>query len=118
SLAARSAVAPAAASATLAEWADLDVLCLTALQKDPERRYRSVDSFMRDVDHFLRGEPLEARPDTFDYRIGKFLRRHWRAVTALAAVVIAIASLVTYYTVRLTRARNVAVAESERTRRI
>ncbi|HEY1263552.1 MAG TPA: serine/threonine-protein kinase, partial [Terriglobales bacterium] len=54
-----------------AEWADLDVLCLTAMHKDPRRRYRSVEALVRDVDHYLKREPLEARPDTLRYRLGK-----------------------------------------------
>ncbi|HEY7728705.1 MAG TPA: serine/threonine-protein kinase, partial [Candidatus Eisenbacteria bacterium] len=101
-----------------AAWADLDVLCLKAMQPDPERRYRTVDSLIRDLDHYLRGEPLEARPDTLGYRLGKYLRRHWRPVSAAAAVFLVVVGLVAFYTVRLTRARNAAVAEAERTRRI
>ena len=46
-----------------AAWADLDVLCLTAMHKDPSRRYRTVEALIRDVDHYLNGEPLEARPE-------------------------------------------------------
>ena len=84
----------------------------------PTRRYRTVESLIRDIDHYLRGEPLDARPDTVGYRLGKFLRRHWRAVSAAAAVLLLIFGLVGYYTVRVTRARNVALAEAERTRRI
>ncbi len=100
-----------------AAWADLDVLCLTALQKDPARRYRTVESLIRDVDHYLRREPLEARPDTIGYRLGKFARRHWQPLSAAAAVLVALVGLVTFYTARLTTARNLAVAETERTRR-
>ena len=55
-------------------WADLDVLCLTAIHKDVARRYQSVEALARDIDHFLKGEPLEARPDTFGYRARKFVR--------------------------------------------
>lgn len=63
-------------------WADLDVLCLTAMHKDPARRYRSVEALIRDVDHYLKGEPLEARPDTVRYRTAKFIRRNRLAVAA------------------------------------
>src|SRR5580693_1333549 len=42
-------------------WDELDVLCLTAMHKDPQRRYRSVEALIRDIDHYLNGEPLEAR---------------------------------------------------------
>ena len=34
----------------------------------------------RDIAHYQKGEPLEARPDTVGYRAGKFVRRHWRGV--------------------------------------
>ena len=42
-----------AVSASRAAWADLDVLCLTAMHKDPQRRYQSVEALIRDVDHYL-----------------------------------------------------------------
>lgn len=51
------------------------------MHKEPERRYRSVEALIRDVDHFL-AEPLEARADTLSYRIGKFVRRNRRPVIA------------------------------------
>jgi serine/threonine-protein kinase len=57
-------------------WSDLDVLCLNAMHKDPRRRYQSVEALIRDIDHYLNGEPLEARPDAWQYRIGKFVRRN------------------------------------------
>ena len=69
-------------SVTKAEWTDLDVLCLTAMHKDPQRRYRSVEALIRDIDHYLRGEPLEARPDSGFYRMRKFVSRNRRAVVA------------------------------------
>ncbi|MCC6652289.1 MAG: serine/threonine protein kinase [Candidatus Eisenbacteria bacterium] len=99
-------------------WADLDVLCLTAMQKEPSRRYRTVDSLIRDVDHYLAGEPLEARPDTAGYRLGKFARRNWRPLAAAAAALTVVVTLVTGYTIRLTQARNTALAQSARAERI
>jgi hypothetical protein len=104
--------------ATKAAWADLDVLCLTAMHKDPERRYQSVEALIRDVDHYLKGEPLEARADTLRYTLGKFVRRNWRAVSAAALVFAIVVALVIFYTVRLTRARNAALAQAARTQRI
>ena len=99
-------------------WADLDVLCLTAMHIEPQRRYRTVEALIRDIDHYLAGEPLEARPDTFGYRIGKFVRRNWQPVSAAAASLLVVVSLVVFYTVRLATARNAAVAEAGRTQRI
>jgi serine/threonine-protein kinase len=105
-------------AATKAAWSDLDVLCLTAMHKDPARRYQSVEAFIRDVDHYLKGEPLEAQPDSLRYTLGKFANRHWQAVSAAVAVLAIVVGLVIFYTVRLTTARNVALAEAARTQRI
>ena len=107
-----------AAAAGRDDWPDLDVLCLTAMHKDPQRRYGSVEAFIRDVDRYMRSEPLEARPDNLRYRTGKFLVRNRRPLSAAAAVFIVIVSLVVFYTMRLAAARNTAVAEAVRTQRI
>jgi serine/threonine-protein kinase len=101
-----------------AAWADLDVLCLTAMHRDPERRYATVDALARDIDRFLAGRPLEARPDAFGYRLGKFLRRRKREVAAAAVVFAVVAGLVTFYTIRLTLARNDALINLTRAQRI
>jgi eukaryotic-like serine/threonine-protein kinase len=105
-------------SASKTAWADLDVLCLTAMHKDVQRRYRSVEALIRDVDHYLKGEPLEARPDSVRYRLGKFVRRNRRPVSAAALVLTIIVGLVVFFTVRLARARNAALEEAARTQRI
>jgi serine/threonine-protein kinase len=101
-----------------AAWDDLDVLCLTAMHKDPQRRYRSVEALLRDVAHFDHGEPLEARPDSLRYRTGKFVRRNARRLAATAAILAAAAGLTGFYTVRLNRANAEAREEATRTARI
>ncbi|MGH7680472.1 MAG: tetratricopeptide repeat protein [Candidatus Eiseniibacteriota bacterium] len=113
-----SAATPAARSRRAASWTDLDVLCLVAMQKDAARRYPTIDALVRDIDHYGREEPLEARHDTAGYRFRKFLRRNWRQVSVTAAVLVAVLGMVAFYTIHLTRARNDAVREAERTRRI
>jgi len=105
-------------AASKSQWDDLDVLCLTAMHKEPARRYATVDALIRDIDRYLAGEPLEARRDSVRYRAGKFLRRNWRPVSIAAAVFVIIVGLVVFYTVRLTNARNVALGEATRAQRI
>jgi serine/threonine-protein kinase len=75
------------------DWADLDVLCMTAMHRDVQRRYSSAGAIVRDIDHYTRREPLEARPDSFRYRAGKFVRRHRPAVVAGALACGAVAAL-------------------------
>lgn len=69
---------------------DLETILLKALSKDPRFRYPTVDEFAADIHRHLDGQPIHARPATFFYRAGKFLRRHRIAVPAavLAAVLI------------------------------
>ncbi len=107
-----------ARSASGSTWGDLDVLCLTAMHKDPSRRYRTVDALVRDIDHFLEQQPLEARGDSTSYRLGKFATRNRTALSAGAALFAAVVLLVVFYTVRLTVARNEAVAEAGRAERM
>ena len=101
-----------------AAWDDLDVLTLTAMHKDASRRYRSVEALIRDVDHYMKDEPLEARPDTLSYRLGKFAGRNRRALIATAGVCVVVVALVIFFVVRLTRARAAELAEATRTQRI
>ena len=110
--------AGSAGSLSASAWSDLDVLCMTAMHKDPSHRYGSVEAVIRDIDHYLADEPLEARPDTFGYRARKFILRNWRPALAGAMVLMLVVGLVGFYTVRLAAARNAAVAQATRTDRI
>jgi serine/threonine protein kinase/TolB-like protein len=81
---------PGGITTDTASWSDLDVLCLTAMHVDAGRRYQSVAALIRDVDRFLAEQPLEARPDSVGYRLGKFARRNRQVLAAsIAAVLVA-----------------------------
>lgn len=99
-------------------WNDLDTICLKAMHNEPGQRYASAEALIRDIDHYLIGEPLEARPDTIPYRVGKFVRRHRVSVTISAIVAVAAAVLIAVFTARLAKERNAALAEAARTQRI
>ena len=71
---------------------DLDDIVLTALRKEPARRYGSVQQLADDIRRHLDGRPVRARRDGLIYRTGKFLRRNRSAV--LAAGVAALLVLV------------------------
>jgi eukaryotic-like serine/threonine-protein kinase len=95
-----------AVSLSKAAWGDLDVLCLTAMHKDPQRRYPSVEALVRDIDHYLSGEPLEARADTLRYRTTKFIHRNRSGVATATFVFAVIVAMVVFFTVRLARERD------------
>jgi serine/threonine-protein kinase len=102
----------------MADWRELDVLCLKAIHEDTRRRYPSVEALIRDIDHFLKREPLDARPDDFLYRTGKFVSRNRIVLAQTAFVFTIIAGLITFFTVRLARERVRTLAEAARTQRI
>ena len=73
---------------------DLDTIVLTAMRKEPQRRYSSAEHLSEDVRRHLQREPLAARPDTLLYRTQKFVQRNRWTVSAAAVVGIVLGFLV------------------------
>jgi serine/threonine protein kinase len=65
---------------------DLDNIVLTALRKEPDRRYQSVEQFSEDIRRHLEALPVAARKDTLAYRSAKFIRRNTVATAAAALI--------------------------------
>lgn len=93
---------------------DLDNILLMALRPEPERRYGSVAQFAEDLGRYLDGRPVAARADTFSYRAGRFLRRHWLPVGAATALVMSLAAGVVSFAWQAEQAR----AERDRTLKV
>ena len=68
---------------------DLETICLKCLQKDQHRRFESADALADDLERYLRGEPIKARPTSPWERGAKWARR--RPFTASAAVLSVVA---------------------------
>jgi tetratricopeptide (TPR) repeat protein len=71
---------------------DLAAILLKALENEPALRYATVGELAGDAVSFLEGRPVEAHPQTFVYRAGKFLRRRWLVVTAAAVFVLGLSA--------------------------
>ncbi|HEX7900279.1 MAG TPA: protein kinase [Planctomycetota bacterium] len=73
--------------------ADVETICLKALDKDRHRRYDSARSFADDLGRYLEGEPISARPLSRRERLWKELRRRplasGAALAGLGAVALA-----------------------------
>ncbi len=66
--------------------AELETICLHAMEKARPRRYQSAQEIAEDLDLYLRGEPIRARPTPF-------LSRFWRKKRNRVAVAVAVPSL-------------------------
>jgi serine/threonine protein kinase len=101
--------------------ADLDCVLAKALEKEPGRRYASVEAFASDLRRLERGEPIEARPATVRYRAARFAQRNRLLVASLAVVSFAVVAGVTGLSAGLieaTRQRREATNQSESQREI
>jgi hypothetical protein len=78
----------------------METLCLKCVQKEPGQRYPGVDEVAAELDRFLKGQPIRARP------IGAFARglcwcRRKPALAAALAVVVTLAVVSSLVAVRM-----------------
>ena len=95
---------------------EVETIVLKCLSKDRDRRYQNAGDVSRDIGHYLRGEPIEAKRDSGWYVLRKTARRYRGAVMTaglflIALVVFAVAMSVLYG--QKTRALNDLALETQ-----
>jgi eukaryotic-like serine/threonine-protein kinase len=73
---------------------DLETICLKCLHKEPARRYASAEALADDLDCWLQGRPIVARPGSVWERAWKWGRRRPAAAALVAVSAIAVCGLV------------------------
>jgi serine/threonine-protein kinase len=95
---------------------DLDAIVHKAAHVDANLRYSSAEELVADLNRFLNRLPVQARPDTWRYRLGKFNKRKPWLMPLLAVAVIAITSYVvtlSLYSKRLANQQQLTLASQE-----
>ncbi|MBL8169118.1 MAG: protein kinase [Acidobacteria bacterium] len=84
---------------------DLDSIVLTALSKDLQQRYLTVEQLSEDIRRHLEGKAVFARQHTRLYRAGKFIQQYKRgvAMTALLLLTLIGGIITTVWQMRVAR---------------
>ncbi|MEQ1906438.1 MAG: protein kinase, partial [Pirellulaceae bacterium] len=65
---------------------DLDWIVMKALDKDRSRRYASASGLADEIQRYLVGDPVQARPPSTSYRIQKYVRKHKGLVASIVSI--------------------------------
>ena len=93
--------------------ADLDLIVMKAMRKEPERRYPSAAALREDLERYLEGRPIEARPNSWAYRSRRFVQRHTVPVVVAAVALILLLGSSVAFTNSLVKARKEAEEAAE-----
>src|SRR5262249_20981926 len=83
---------------------DLDDIVLTALRKEPQRRYASAAEFSEDLRRHMEALPVRAQGDRWTYRASKFVRRNRMAVGAAVGLAASLVGGIVTTTIQARRA--------------
>ncbi len=76
---------------------DLETICLKCLEKSQSARYPTARALAEELDRFLKGEPIQARPASAVRKVVSWTRRQPGILAALAALVIVALAFSVFY---------------------
>ena len=93
---------------------ELETILYKSLAKEPQRRYQSAGELQGDVEHYLRGEPIDAKRDSAWYMVRKTVQRHRLPFGLSAAALLILIGFAIAMSVAYRRARVAEINEAAR----
>lgn len=91
---------------------DIETIVMKCLEKDPNRRYASAKDLAEDIQHYLDGDPIKARPATLTYRIKRKLVKHkWPSIVVGAAFLVIIVLIGLWLHTQWTSSKRALIAQ-------
>jgi WD40 repeat protein/serine/threonine protein kinase len=100
---------------------DIETIAFKALEKEPERRYRSAAAMAEDVTRYLTNQPIQARPPSAFYQFRKLVARNkvpFASLVAVFALLLGFAITMAALSARIARERDKVVQQELSNRRL
>jgi serine/threonine protein kinase len=92
---------------------DLETICLKCLEKQPERRYATARNLAEDIERFLNGDPVFARPASVARKSWIWLQRHPWLIAGSASLLVVVALVLAYGLYEKLRLQTLQTKEKE-----
>ncbi len=92
---------------------DLDTIILTALKKDPEQRYTSVDKLLYDINCYETQHPIKAQKHSFPYISTKFAGRNRKKIVTLSILLAITSAMLGVHYSEIQKQKNIALEGQE-----
>ncbi|MDR9414848.1 MAG: serine/threonine-protein kinase, partial [Gracilimonas sp.] len=98
----------------LQENSELSAIIMKATRKEPSYRYESASQLLEDLERYEKALPLIAQRDSVSYRITKFTKRNYKAVSIVLIIIFGSLLFGNYHLQQINEQRELAELEADK----